>query len=150
MARATPLVHGRSPRITLHLASSSRRQSSHCCWVCSARRPASCQCNVPHMTWYGYISCRLPRRSSSWSLTYASAHLLLNDFTRHTLSAWYTALIEGFYERLSARRLSGTDVQVLVGFGIASLGTVLGTFVAYATFKAHLGADGWKASPCNS
>ena len=52
--------------------------------------------------------------------------------------------------RLSGRRLSGTDVQVLVGFGIASLGTILGTFVAYATFKTHLGADGWKASPCST
>ncbi|KAK9830994.1 hypothetical protein WJX81_006626 [Elliptochloris bilobata] len=44
------------------------------------------------------------------------------------------------------RGLSGTDVQVLVGFAIASAGTVLGTLAAFAIFGPQLGADGWKVA----
>ncbi len=36
---------------------------------------------------------------------------------------------------------------MLVGFGLASLGTVLGTFVAWAAFGPQLGSEGWKARP---
>ena len=145
MLSTASLVHrGRSPRITLHLASSCRRRSSHCCWAFLALRPASCQCSAPHTRWYGSISCRLPRRSSCWSLTCASAHLLLHSFTDKPLRLAHC------FHQSAGRRLSGTDVQVLVGFGIASLGTVLGTFVAYAAFKTRLGADGWKASACST
>jgi uncharacterized membrane protein len=38
-------------------------------------------------------------------------------------------------------------VQVLVGFVLASVGTVLGTFVAWAAIGPQLGSEGWKARP---
>lgn len=84
----------------------------------------------------------------------AALILLESDLRKCALAAPYLLklmawCIANYWGRLSGRRLSGTDVQVLVGFGIASLGTVLGTFIAYATFKTHLGADGWKVSPCS-